>query len=165
MIHRPVCCNVRRDVVFLNGSAAIFSDSCAGYRALPLCRSLIYFAARVDDNARFGGTRSTPGGIVRDQEQYLDFSSDFLDRTMGNIVVRTRGFGATQYQDCFFSLSLSPTLSPYFRYFFFFFCLFFLFLRNLRLFVLVFSPFLEMGLFISSNHFDREFFLFLIHFV
>lgn len=83
---------------------------------------------------------------MRDQEQYLDFSSDFLDRTMGNIVVRTRGFGATQYQDCFFlfpSLPLSRLISAIF---FFFFCLFFLFLRNLRLFVLVFSPFLENGI-------------------
>lgn len=86
---------------------------------------------------------------------------------MGNIVVRTREFGATQYQDCFFlfaSLPLSRLISAIFS-FFFFVCLFFLFLRNLHFFVLVFFPFLEVGLFISSNHFDREFFLFLIHFV
>ena len=47
------------------------------------------------------------GGIVRDQEQYLDFSSDFLDRTMGNIVGRVGEFGATRYQELSSALSLS----------------------------------------------------------
>lgn len=102
---------------------------------------------------------------MRDQEQYLDFSSDFLDRTMGNIVVRTRGFGATQYQDCFFlfpSPPLSRLISAIFFSFFVCFSYFSVICASLFLF---FPPFWKMGLFISSNHFDREFFLFLIHFV
>ena len=53
------------------------------------------------------------GGIVPDQEQYLDFSSDFLDRTMGNIVVRAGDFEATRYQGLS-SRSLSPF--PWFHY-------------------------------------------------
>ena len=51
------------------------------------------------------------GGIVRDQEQYLDFSSDFLDRTMGNIVGRVGEFGATRYQELSSALSLSLSSS------------------------------------------------------